>query len=91
MRKPFCMELAGRWLRKILIHLGGADSHISLTVGREQRINFTLLLLEHLSGGHNLGELVFSDCKDFFFFFFLFNSKLAFYVLVSARVFIVML
>lgn len=82
------MELAGRWLGKILIHLGGADSHISLTVGREQRINFTLLLLEHLSGGHNLGELVFSDCKDFFF---LFNSKLAFYVLVSAHVFIVML
>lgn len=89
MRKPFCMELARGWLGKILIHLGGADSHISLTVGREQRINFTLFLLEHLSGGHNLGELVFSDCK--YIFFFLFNSKLAFYVLVSARVFIVML
>lgn len=79
MRKPFCMELAGGWLGKILIHLGGADSHISLTVGREQRINFTLFLLERLSGGHNLGELFF------------FNSKLVFYVLVSARVFIVML
>lgn len=69
MRKPFCMELAGGWLGKILIHLGGADLHISLTVGREQRINLTLFLLEHLSGGHNLGELVFSDCKDFFFSF----------------------
>lgn len=70
MRKPFCMELAGGWLGKILIHLGGADSHISLTVGREQRINFTLFLLEHLSGGQNLGEL---------------NSKLVFCFSVSPR------
>lgn len=82
MRKPFCMELAGGWLGKILIHLGGADLHISLTVGREQRIGaFVRWTQSWRTCVFRLQRL----------FFFLFNSKLAFYVLVSARVFIVML